>query len=63
MLGGRRLCKEKPALQILQKQAEDPDQETAKEAYCLQIRAGLGVRWGVTVRNESFACYQGIVLP
>ena len=63
MLRGSRRCKEKPALQILQKQAEDPDQETTEEAYCLQIRAGVGVRWGVTVRNKGFACYQGIVLP
>lgn len=46
MLGGSRPCKEKPALQILQKQAEDPDQETAEEAHCLETREGVGVRWG-----------------
>ena len=46
MLGGSRRYKEKPALQILQEQAEDPDQETAEEAHCLEIRAGVGVRWG-----------------
>lgn len=63
MPGGSCRCKEKPALQILQKQAEDPDQETAEAAYCLEIRAGVGVRWGVTVRIEGFACCQGIVLP
>lgn len=63
MLGGSRWYKEKPALQIVQKQAEDPDQETAEEAHCLEIRAGVGVRWGVTVRNEGFACRRGAVLP
>lgn len=44
MLGGSRRYKEKPALQILQKQAEDPDQETAEEAHCSdQSRGGSEV--------------------
>ena len=55
MLGGSRPCKEKPALQILQKQAEDPDQETAEEAHCLETRDGVGVRWGGESLSEMRA--------